>query len=151
MWGRVVNTVSSYHHDHHLWKYWYHLGDILGQPIGSIFKGQGSRIQIESWPLNNPEECSSHLPHGRSLKSHIGNVCLLEWWYYHSMALKSCLRNRKVLLPRHADIKKVNKTVISVVSNNKWGTRWRLVEALRYKPEGRGFDSRWCHWIFSLT
>jgi hypothetical protein len=25
-----------------------------------------------------------------------------------------------------------------------------LVEALRYK-EGRGFDYRWCHWIFSLT
>ena len=25
------------------------------------------------------------------------------------------------------------------------------VEALRYKPEGRGFDSRWCHWNFSLT
>jgi hypothetical protein len=27
----------------------------------------------------------------------------------------------------------------------------QLVEALRYKPEGRGFDSRCCHWIFSLT
>jgi hypothetical protein len=27
----------------------------------------------------------------------------------------------------------------------------QLVEALRYKPEGRGFDSRWCHWDFSLT
>jgi len=27
----------------------------------------------------------------------------------------------------------------------------QLVEALRYKPEGCGFDSRWCHWIFSLT
>jgi hypothetical protein len=26
-----------------------------------------------------------------------------------------------------------------------------VVEALRYKPEGSGFDSRWCHWIFSLT
>jgi hypothetical protein len=26
-----------------------------------------------------------------------------------------------------------------------------VVEALPYKPEGRGFDSRWCHWIFSLT
>ena len=26
-----------------------------------------------------------------------------------------------------------------------------LVEALRYRPEGRGFDSRWCHWNFSLT
>jgi hypothetical protein len=27
----------------------------------------------------------------------------------------------------------------------------QLVEALRYKPEVRGFDSRWCHWNFSLT
>jgi hypothetical protein len=24
-----------------------------------------------------------------------------------------------------------------------------VVEALRYNPEGRGFDSRWCHWNFS--
>jgi hypothetical protein len=24
----------------------------------------------------------------------------------------------------------------------------QLVEALRYKPEGRGFDFRWCHWNF---
>jgi hypothetical protein len=27
----------------------------------------------------------------------------------------------------------------------------QLFEALRYKPEGRGFDSRWYHWNFSLT
>jgi hypothetical protein len=27
----------------------------------------------------------------------------------------------------------------------------QLVEALCYKPKGRGFDSRWCHWNFSLT
>jgi hypothetical protein len=27
----------------------------------------------------------------------------------------------------------------------------QLVEALRYKLEGHGFDSRWCHWNFSLT
>jgi hypothetical protein len=27
----------------------------------------------------------------------------------------------------------------------------QLVEALRYKPEGRGLDSRWCHWKFLLT
>jgi hypothetical protein len=26
-----------------------------------------------------------------------------------------------------------------------------VVEALRYKPEGRGIDFRWCHWNFSLT
>jgi hypothetical protein len=26
-----------------------------------------------------------------------------------------------------------------------------VVEALRYKPDGRGIDSRWCHSNFSLT
>jgi hypothetical protein len=26
-----------------------------------------------------------------------------------------------------------------------------VVVAQRYKPEGRGIDSRWCHWNFSLT
>jgi len=26
-----------------------------------------------------------------------------------------------------------------------------LVEALRYKHEGHGFDFQWCHWNFSLT
>jgi hypothetical protein len=26
-----------------------------------------------------------------------------------------------------------------------------VVEALRYKPEGRGVDVRWCQWDFSLT
>jgi hypothetical protein len=26
----------------------------------------------------------------------------------------------------------------------------QLVEALRYKPEGRGLDSRWSHWNFSV-
>jgi hypothetical protein len=26
-----------------------------------------------------------------------------------------------------------------------------LVEELRYKPETRGFDSRWYHWNFSLA
>jgi len=27
----------------------------------------------------------------------------------------------------------------------------QLVDALRHKSEGCGFDSRWCHWNFSLT
>jgi hypothetical protein len=26
-----------------------------------------------------------------------------------------------------------------------------LFVKLRYKPEGRGFDFRWCHWNISLT
>jgi hypothetical protein len=27
----------------------------------------------------------------------------------------------------------------------------RQIGALRYKPAGRGFDSRWCHWNFSVS
>jgi len=27
----------------------------------------------------------------------------------------------------------------------------QLVEAQRYKSEGRGFDSQWSYWNFSLT
>jgi hypothetical protein len=27
----------------------------------------------------------------------------------------------------------------------------QLVGALRYNPEGRGFDSLWCHWNVSLN
>jgi len=26
-----------------------------------------------------------------------------------------------------------------------------VIETLRYKPTGRGIDSRLCHWNFSLT
>ena len=26
-----------------------------------------------------------------------------------------------------------------------------VLKALRYKPTGRGFDSRWCQWNFSVT
>jgi hypothetical protein len=32
-----------------------------------------------------------------------------------------------------------------------WYAVAQFVEALRYKPEGRGFDFRWCHWNISLT
>ena len=33
-----------------------------------------------------------------------------------------------------------------------WGTLLvaQVVEALRYNPDGRGFDSRWCHSIFFI-
>jgi hypothetical protein len=26
-----------------------------------------------------------------------------------------------------------------------------VIKALCYKPAGRGLDSRWCHWNFSVT
>jgi hypothetical protein len=45
----------------------------------------------------------------------------------------------------------------SIVSINSYTVNYNearggaVVEALRYKPEGRWIDSRWCHWNFSLT
>jgi hypothetical protein len=40
-----------------------------------------------------------------------------------------------------------------VEAYTEWGTLLvaQLVDALCYKPEGRNFDSRWCHWNFSLA
>ena len=44
-------------------------------------------------------------------------------------------------------------TVLLILWRNSCGSRacGGTVEALRYKPEGHGFDPRWCHWNFSLT
>jgi hypothetical protein len=50
----------------------------------------------------------------------------------------------------------VEKQVVKQTKNKSLGF-WRyfavvqLVEAMRYKPKGRRFDARWCHWTFSLT
>jgi hypothetical protein len=37
---------------------------------------------------------------------------------------------------------------ITTTTGARGGT---VVEALRYKLEGRRINSRWCHWNFSLT
>jgi len=52
------------------------------------------------------------------------------------------------------NIKKEKKKIIILIKNNMGGGGGghkvvQLVEALCYNQEGRGFDSRWCHWNFS--
>jgi len=39
---------------------------------------------------------------------------------------------------------------VEIVSCAMYHAVAQLVEALRYKPEGRGFDSRWCHLGFFI-
>ena len=41
--------------------------------------------------------------------------------------------------------------ILSATIKKKGYAMAQLVEALRYKPEGRGFDFRWCHSGFPLT
>ena len=42
----------------------------------------------------------------------------------------------------------VNYISYSLVDGARGGI---VVKALRYKAAGCGFDSRWCHWNFSVT
>ena len=39
----------------------------------------------------------------------------------------------------------------SVPKNVRGDRGGTVVKVLRYKSEGRWFDSTWCHWNFSLT
>jgi hypothetical protein len=71
-----------------------------------------------------------------------GNACLLVnfkkrslYWpllFVHKHIRRSTLRNNTLKMSRGHAVA-------------------QLVEALRHKSEGRGFDSRWCHCNFSLT
>jgi hypothetical protein len=49
------------------------------------------------------------------------------------------------------DISESSREILLNVLVNFSSTRQKFVEALPYKPEGRGFDSRWGQWRFSLT
>jgi hypothetical protein len=58
-----------------------------------------------------------------------------------------CLR----LQGRYLVSDSVASVVNFVIYRQKGHAVLQLVEALRGKSEGRGFDSRWCHWNFLLT
>jgi hypothetical protein len=50
------------------------------------------------------------------------------------------------------DIHEVRVKLFIKFVEGEWGARGGIVvKALRYKPAGRRFDSRWCHWNFSVT
>jgi hypothetical protein len=52
---------------------------------------------------------------------------------------------------KHVGIFSVILKYTSKYLRNSAATVAQLVEALCYKPAGRGFDSQWCQRIFSLT
>jgi len=50
----------------------------------------------------------------------------------------------------------LNNSTFHISKNMKsfvdlWARGGVMVKALRYKPAGRWFDSRWCNWNFSVT
>jgi len=64
-----------------------------------------------------------------------------------------------IMLTRLWDVKVVVNLAfvlpgVTINSDSYVGSRGRgsaVVMVQRYKSEGRWFDSRWCHWNFSLT
>jgi hypothetical protein len=66
-----------------------------------------------------------------------------------------------ILLTVHLDVILVNDQLDALFFNvfiscmplrvSSWARGGVVVKALRYKPAGRGFDPRWCHWNFSVT
>jgi len=54
----------------------------------------------------------------------------------------------RIIICMHQHMYKVQ---LKLYMNELWHAVAHLVEKLRYKPEGRGLDSRWCHWKFLLT
>jgi hypothetical protein len=48
------------------------------------------------------------------------------------------------------DLQLMSKIYLSPTKNTSGHAVAQLIEALRYKPEGRGSDSRWCRRNFSL-
>ena len=89
-------------------------------------------------------------------------LSVLLWLSIRSLAVSERITSLLVLVckrpgyglrgdPPRAAVLPLNSLAFSFPTRDLRGPRWRLVEALRYKSEGRGFDSRWCHWNFSLT
>jgi len=89
------------------------------------------------------------------------NVILYLWWVLRNEVRFSCVKSdiqsdashkhRIRIRNRHTDVQYTRRQNTGVI-NVGWGTRWRSwFKALCFKLEGRGFDSRWCHWNFSLT
>jgi hypothetical protein len=102
--------------------------------------GSETSACINQTPGIHPKDCSQYPKHGESLKSR-NAVCFLcgSCWNFSGFE----------------KLKQFLLAILLNVSRQYNESRGRavaqLVEAVRYKPEVRGFHSRCCHWNFSLT
>jgi len=70
--------------------------------------------------------------------------------YKHLTKMVFKLNITSHFLPASSNV--INQLQYQRTTSESMGTRWlSWLRALRYKSEGRGFDSRWYHCNFSLT
>jgi hypothetical protein len=61
------------------------------------------------------------------------------------------LNVNKVSQKRHFVSKNAVENYLLFTTIQKGARGGVVVKALRYKPTGRGFYCRWCHWNFSVS
>ena len=66
-----------------------------------------------------------------------------DWFSYVSKEVVALFSRATVVIQ--------GERLLSATTGRKVHAVAQLVEALRWKPEGRGLISRLCHWNFSLT
>jgi len=95
--------------------------------------------------------------HRSQLCLHAQGILILSGIYFCKMSckLKLCKSNTKFLFKTayFLGVRGFTTSSYIVYDHNTSGGQVvaQLVEALCYKLEGRGLDSRWCRWNFSLT
>ena len=98
----------------------------------------GSHMQLFC-PFPSPTTCQSSF----HMKFHLGQdfkiLCLWPGWHRPGQLVTLVLWSVKVFL---------NLGLLLGYSGDRGST---VVKVLCYKLEGCWFDSRWCHWNFSLT
>jgi hypothetical protein len=125
------------------------------------------RVNAKGNKLTSPSVWISPCYWRGLLEALFSTVCLTGPGYKHLSTCK-CIRNFSVTLNNDIHICGiitwivcywiVSRRDLCKIFNHALNNNRRfsfifvqLVEAPCYKPEGRGFDSWWCHWNFSLT
>ena len=125
----------------------------------------GRNLILATFKKTCPESPNFFKKIGQNYRTHDTLFCCRP----HSLAIEALLCNNKYFYIVESDGQLNNKhrihycfstatmvtrthhnVVIHMLLSMLW-TLAQLAEALRYKPEGRWFDSRCCHWNFSLT
>ena len=76
------------------------------------------------------------------------------WGCHNGVDEKSTLPGFNVMSTERCSPTSLMMAVLSLTGSYSTGRGYavaQLVQALRYKPEGRGFDFRWSPWNFSVT
>ena len=132
-------------------KTWYPFYRRLGGPQGRSGRGGKSRphrYSILNCPARSSVAIRTELPGPQIIGCTYCKVTspssVLFLTFFQPIRHVSFLQRDKILFTLHSTTS-LHLHIFTLRANKQ------LVEALRYKREGRRFDSRWCHWNFSLT